>query len=204
MPLSGAGDDSNKMKKLHERLITVAGIAVLVAIFCYQVAYGETAIIVHRVAASGTIGPNGTMTITQGNMSATFGAPPGTTVSNVTMRAESTPTNLPPVTINFTDVLSPQGRCVICIVGAFDIFDPSSRMHYKGYNEWPGLITGAGPVGQVGLLMCAHKKDSTPLGPTELPIPISAYKMDLKSWFSRLCRQEGNPSCILMLDDFRL
>jgi hypothetical protein len=28
------------MKKLHERLITAAGIAILVGIFCYQVAYG--------------------------------------------------------------------------------------------------------------------------------------------------------------------
>ena len=28
------------MRKLYERLITVGGIAVLVAIFCYQVAYG--------------------------------------------------------------------------------------------------------------------------------------------------------------------
>jgi len=35
-----SGSDSNKMKKLHERLIT-GGIAVLVAIFCYQVAYGQ-------------------------------------------------------------------------------------------------------------------------------------------------------------------
>jgi hypothetical protein len=37
-----SGGDSNKMKKLHERLITAAGVAILVAIFCYQVAYGHT------------------------------------------------------------------------------------------------------------------------------------------------------------------
>ena len=30
------------MKKLHERLITAAGIAALLAVFCYQVAYGSS------------------------------------------------------------------------------------------------------------------------------------------------------------------
>jgi hypothetical protein len=41
MILKISGGDSNKMKKLYERLITGAGIAVLVAIFCHQVAYGQ-------------------------------------------------------------------------------------------------------------------------------------------------------------------
>jgi len=85
----------NEQKNLHthiyryetfekqERLIIIGLAAFLVGYFCYQVAYGFI------------MPQNGSVTVTNPNgMWATFMAPPGTVVSNFTIRAEGPPVNL--------------------------------------------------------------------------------------------------------------
>ena len=69
-------------KKTIERITVFALAAFLIGYFVYQVAYGMT------------MPMNGTMTITQGNVSATLRAPPGSTVTNFTIRPEGPPLNL--------------------------------------------------------------------------------------------------------------
>jgi hypothetical protein len=62
-------------KKTIERIAVFALAAFLVGYFCYQVAYGMT------------IGRNGTMNMIQnGNNYGTFKAPPGSTVTNITVK----------------------------------------------------------------------------------------------------------------------
>ena len=67
------------MNKKQERIVRIALAAFLVAMFCYQVAYGYT------IGQSGTMNvpgmPNGTW--------ATITAPPGTKVGNITITNES-------------------------------------------------------------------------------------------------------------------
>ena len=70
------------MNKKQERIAIIALAAFLIGYFCYQVAYGMT------------MGPNGTMTITQGNVSAALRAPPGSTVNNFTIRQENSSNSL--------------------------------------------------------------------------------------------------------------
>jgi hypothetical protein len=62
-----------KVSKRTNGICLGLAITALVAIFCYQTAYGTT------------IGADGTMTTTQGNTTATITAPPGTTVGPVTI-----------------------------------------------------------------------------------------------------------------------
>ena len=63
-------------KKRIERIAVFALAAFLVGYFVYQVAYGMT------------MGPNGTMTVTQGSVSATLTAPSGTNVSSFKIMPE--------------------------------------------------------------------------------------------------------------------
>jgi hypothetical protein len=65
-------------KKRIERVGMGAVIAAFVAYFCYQVAYGLT------------VGPSGSIFVenTTNGLNATITAPPGTTVSNLTIRPE--------------------------------------------------------------------------------------------------------------------
>jgi hypothetical protein len=68
--------------KTIERIVTIALAAFLVGMFFYQAAHAMTE----------TVGPNGTMTVTGPNdITAILTAPPGSTVSNVTI------TPLPPM-----------------------------------------------------------------------------------------------------------
>jgi hypothetical protein len=72
------------MKKLQERLITAGGIAVLVAIICYQVAYAtnESMKIINHVE-NVTIGSSGQYNIS--NSTAHINGSPGTRLNNVTI-----------------------------------------------------------------------------------------------------------------------
>jgi hypothetical protein len=116
------GGDSNKMNKIHERLITAAGIAVLVAIFFYQVAYG----------ISGTIGPNGTMTVTNGNISGTLTLPPGSKVNNFTIvPEENTSYAYPPQTITYSWEPGNNPDCSNCYFQTFTMHD--GPYVYQGY-----------------------------------------------------------------------
>jgi hypothetical protein len=65
-----------------EKIAAIVLLGILVCIFFYQVAYGMT------------MGPNGTMTVTNSTngLSATFRAPPGTNVTNFGIISEQTPT----------------------------------------------------------------------------------------------------------------
>jgi hypothetical protein len=92
-------------KKTIERIAVFALAALLVGYFIYQVAYGYT------------IGRNGTMTVTNSTngLSATFTAPPGTNVTNITIVPER-PVNQAPVTINFTDELARSDGCLNCAI----------------------------------------------------------------------------------------
>jgi hypothetical protein len=70
-------------KRTIERIATIALAAFLVVYFVYQVAYGIT------------IGSNGTYTIHGANGTwATFSAPPGTTLSNMTIKSEDNPSSM--------------------------------------------------------------------------------------------------------------
>jgi hypothetical protein len=62
-------------KKHAERIAVFALAAFLIGYFIYQVAYGMPM----------TMGPNGTMTMTQANITAQFNAPPGSTINNFTI-----------------------------------------------------------------------------------------------------------------------
>jgi hypothetical protein len=66
-------------KQTIERIAVFALAAFLIGYFVYQVAYGMI------------MGPNGTMTMTQGNISATLRAPPGTNVTHFGIIPEQTP-----------------------------------------------------------------------------------------------------------------
>jgi hypothetical protein len=66
-------------KKMIERIAVFALAAFLIGYFVYQVAYGMI------------MGPNGTMTMTQGNISAILRAPPGTNVTHFGIIPEQTP-----------------------------------------------------------------------------------------------------------------
>ncbi len=69
------GDGLLMNKKQAERIATI-GLAFLVAMFCYQAVHAMTE----------TVGANGTKTVTgPNNKTATITAPPGSTVSNVTI-----------------------------------------------------------------------------------------------------------------------
>jgi hypothetical protein len=57
-------------RKKAEKIAAVVLLGILVTVFFYQVAYGMT------------MGPNGTMTMTQGNITTTLRAPPGTNVTH--------------------------------------------------------------------------------------------------------------------------
>ena len=70
-------------KKTIERIAVFALAAFLVGYFVYQVAYGYT------------IGRNGTMTMTQGNITATFRAPPGTKITHFGIITGPIPTTTP-------------------------------------------------------------------------------------------------------------
>ena len=106
-------------KRLIERIGMAAVIAALVAYFCYQVAYGMSE------------------TITNGNVTATLTAPPGSKVNNFTIVPEgntsygNTSYAYPPPTITYSWEPGNNPDCSNCYFQTFTIHE--GPYVYKGY-----------------------------------------------------------------------
>src|SRR5215469_3983131 len=101
-----------KLSKRTERIITAGMVAALVAYFCYQVVYGMT------------MGPSGTMTVTNGNISGTLTAPPGSKVNNFTIVPEgNTSYAYPPQTITYSWEPGNDPHCPNCYFETLAIHD---------------------------------------------------------------------------------
>jgi hypothetical protein len=106
-----------KVSKRTNRICLGLAIAALVAIFMYQIAYGMT------------MGPNGTMSITSGNISATLTAPPGSKVNNFTIvpggntSYGNTSYAYPPPTITYSLEPGNNPDCSNCYFQTFTIHE---------------------------------------------------------------------------------
>ena len=100
------GGDLQMSKRLIERIGMAAVIAALVAYFCYQVAYGMSE------------------TITNGNVTATVTAPPGSKVNNFTIVPEGkTSYAYPPPTITYSYEPGNDPHCPNCYFETLAIHD---------------------------------------------------------------------------------
>jgi hypothetical protein len=122
------------MNKLMERMITAAGIITLLAVFCYQIAYGMSE------------------TITNGNTTATITAPSGSKINNFTIIPESHRYVYPPPTITYSWEPANDTHCVNCAFQTFTIQDGGNI--YKGYRYSGSMQAHPG-----NLNLCAHKED---------------------------------------------
>jgi hypothetical protein len=131
-------------KRILERIAKIGLVALLVGYGIYQTAYGMEMV----------VPSNGTVTFKGNGTYAEFSAPPGSIIKNPSIESEQGPPP-PPVTINFTDDFTGSTPCVNCAVIVTHIFDPSSRLQYKGYVYW--LDQGIGQHAE--MIICGHERD---------------------------------------------
>jgi hypothetical protein len=139
-------------KRTIERIAIIALAAFLIAYFCYQVAYGMT------------MGPNGTMTITQGNVSATLRAPPGSTVTNFTIKAEPTSTKWIDFTNSTWTMYNSTSGSVSTMTFKTTVLDPVEPvttfvriLHGHIHKGTVESITGYIGNADTGFELCGHK-----------------------------------------------